>query len=102
MEHNCEYERLLRQGSPDDAVHLFVDIQFGQTAALGVISHTDGHRLGALGDRHRDLKQLQKEQKTEELVRHEKSFMLFVFWSRWAANGNCGTEVEEKKVYMRV
>lgn len=47
----------LRQGSPDDAVNLFVDVQFGQTAALGVVGHTDGHRLGALGDRHCDLKQ---------------------------------------------
>lgn len=66
---NSEYECLLRQGSPDDAVDLFVDIQFGQTAALGVVGHTDGHRLGALGDRHCDLKELQKEQKKEELVR---------------------------------
>lgn len=64
-----EYECLLRQGSPDDAVDLFVDIQFGQTTALGVVGHADGYRLGALGDRHCDLKELQKEQKTEELVR---------------------------------
>lgn len=64
-----EYEHLLRQGSPDDAVNLFVHIQFGQTAALGVVGHTDGHWLSALGDRHCDLKQLQKEQKREESER---------------------------------
>lgn len=52
-------------------MNLFVDVQFGQTAALGVIGHTDGHRLGALGDRHCDLKELQKEQKTEESERDE-------------------------------
>lgn len=61
-----EYARLLRQGSPDDAVNLFVDVQFGQTAALRVVRHTDGHRLGALGDRHCDLKQLEKQQKERE------------------------------------
>lgn len=47
----------LRQGSPDDAVNLLVDVQFGQTAAMGVIGHTDGHWLGALGDRHCYLKE---------------------------------------------
>lgn len=50
-------DRAIRQSSSDDAVNLFVDVQFGQTAALGVISHTDGHWLGALGDWHSDLKQ---------------------------------------------
>lgn len=65
MESVCTIVReqfLLRQGSSDDAVNLFVDVQFGQTAALGVVGHTDGHRLGALGDRHCDLKELQREQ----------------------------------------
>lgn len=47
----------LRQGSPDDAVDLFVDVQFGQAAALGVVGHADGHWFGALCDGHRDLKQ---------------------------------------------
>lgn len=61
-----EFECLLRQGSPDDAVNLLVDVQFGQTAALGVIGHTDGHWLGALGDRHCYLKELHKEQNREE------------------------------------
>lgn len=56
-----ECRRLLRQSSPDDAVDLFVDVQFGQTAALGVVGHADGHWPGALGDWHRDLKQLQRE-----------------------------------------
>lgn len=50
-------DRTLRQGSPDDAVDLFVDVQFRQTAALGVVGHADGHWFGALCDRHRDLKQ---------------------------------------------
>lgn len=61
-----ELQCLLRQGSPDDAVNLLVDVQFGQTAAMGVIGHTDGHWLGALGDRHCYLKELQKEQNREE------------------------------------
>jgi len=51
-------EYSLGQGSSDDAMNLFVDVQFGKTAALGMVSHTDSHRLGALGDRHCDLKQL--------------------------------------------
>lgn len=54
---------LLRQGSSDDAVNLFVDVQFGQTAALGVVGHTDSHRFGALGDWNCDLKKLQTEQR---------------------------------------
>lgn len=53
-----QYEDLLRQGPPDDAVDLFVYIHFGQTAALGVVGHTDGNWLGTLGDRHCDLKKL--------------------------------------------
>lgn len=51
---------LLRQCSSDDAVNLLVDIQFGQTAALGVVGHTDGHWFRPLGDWHSDLKQLQR------------------------------------------
>lgn len=47
----------LRQGSPDDAVNLSVDVQLGQTATLSVVGHTDSHWLGALGDRHCDFKQ---------------------------------------------
>ena len=43
-------------------MNLFVDVQFGQAAALGVVGNTDGHRLGALGDRHCDLKQLHRKQ----------------------------------------
>lgn len=53
---------LLWQGAPDDAVNLSVNVQFGQTAALGVVGHADGYRLGALGQRHCDLKELQREQ----------------------------------------
>lgn len=82
---------------------LFVDIQLGQTAALGVVSHADGHRLGALGDRHCDLKELQKEQKTEELVRdkwEKKSegricaFCVLVKAGSTRANGSCDTYTE--------
>ncbi|TNN47612.1 hypothetical protein EYF80_042190 [Liparis tanakae] len=65
---NSSFHQLIsttRQGSPDDAVNLFVDVQFGQAAALRVVGHTDGHRLGALGNRHCDLEQLQKEQRRE-------------------------------------
>lgn len=51
---------LLRQCSSDDAVNLLVDIQFGQTAALGVVGYTDGHWFRPLGDWHSDLKQLQR------------------------------------------
>lgn len=47
-------------------MNLLVDIQFGQTAALGVVGNTDGHWPGALGDRHHDLKQLRKVKKIEE------------------------------------
>lgn len=47
----------VRHRSPDDAVHLFVHVEFGQTVALSVVGHTDGDRLRALCDGHRDLKQ---------------------------------------------
>ena len=57
-------------------MNLLVDIQFGQAAALGVIGHTDGHWPCALCYWHRDLKQLRKEQKSEESesyqVNHDK------------------------------
>lgn len=55
---------LLGKGSPDDAVHLFVDVEFGKTAALGVVGHTDGYWLGPLCNRHCNLKKLKGKQNT--------------------------------------
>lgn len=57
----CECGCLLRKGSPDDAVNLFVEVQPGKTAALGVVGHADGDWLGALCKRHRNLKKLRGE-----------------------------------------
>lgn len=53
---------LLRKGSPDDAVNLFVDVEFGKAAAVGVVGHTDGYWLGPLCNRHCDLKKLKGKQ----------------------------------------
>lgn len=51
------------QGAPDDGVDLPVNIQLGHAPAGRVVgkAHRDG--LGALRQRHRDLKQLQREKK---------------------------------------
>lgn len=47
------------QGTSYDGVDLSVDIQLGHAAAGRVIGKTDRDRFGAVGQRHRDLKQLQ-------------------------------------------
>lgn len=68
---------LLWKGSPDDAVNLFVEVQPGKTAALGVVGHADGYRLGALCNRHCNLKKLKGKQITggneqQHLIEPEK------------------------------
>lgn len=46
--------------APDDRVHLSVNIQLGHAPAGRVVGKADRDRLGALGERHRDFKQLQR------------------------------------------
>lgn len=73
----CVCRCLLWKGSPDDAVNLFVEVQPGKTAALGVVGHADGYRLGALCNRHCNLKKLKGKQITggneqQHLIEPEK------------------------------
>lgn len=53
--------------APDDRVHLSVNIQLGHAPAGRVVGKADRDRLGALGERHRDFKQLQRRGKERQL-----------------------------------
>lgn len=54
------------QGTPYDGVDLSVHIQLGHAPAGRVVGKTDGDGLGAVGQRHRDLKQLQKAKQSKK------------------------------------
>lgn len=64
------------QGTPYDGVDLSVHVQLGHAPAGRVVGEADGDGLGAVGQRHRDLKQLQKARKSRKLIQIQLKLML--------------------------